>query len=244
MTTSNIDVDTVTQPAAGAPEHVVLILSGGLDSTVLAYRLRASGSRLTMLSFDYGQRHKRELEYARRTAVKLACVHRIVDLSAISGLLAGSSLTDTTVDIPDGHYTDLSMRATVVPNRNAIMLDVAVAHAVAARADAVAFGAHAGDHPIYPDCRPRFLNAYRRMTLLANEGFVAPQFTVLAPFMRLSKADIVIIGVDLEVPFEDTWSCYRGEATHCGACGTCVERREAFTVAAVADPTEYATVEA
>ncbi|MGH3833990.1 MAG: 7-cyano-7-deazaguanine synthase QueC [Pseudonocardiaceae bacterium] len=226
--------------AEPVPEHVVLILSGGLDSTVLGYRLRADGARLTMLSFDYGQRHRCELEYARRTAVTLTGPHRVIDLSALSSMLAGSSLTDTTVDVPDGHYTDLSMRVTVVPNRNAIMLDVAVAQAVAVQADAVAFGAHAGDHPIYPDCRPVFLDAYRRMVLLANEGFLAPRFTVLAPFLALSKADIVRFGADLGVPFADTWSCYKGDERHCGTCGTCVERREAFQVARVADPTEYA----
>jgi 7-cyano-7-deazaguanine synthase len=240
MTRANIPAGALMMSADPTPGHVVLVLSGGLDSTVLAYRLRAGGSRLTMLSFDYGQCHRRELAYAGRTAVKLGGMHRVVDLSAICGLLAGSSLTDAAVEVPDGHYTDGSMRATVVPNRNALMLDVAVAQAVAVNAVAVAFGAHAGDHPVYPDCRPAFLHAYRRMVLLANEGFLAPQFTVLAPFIGLSKADIVTIGAGLGVPFADTWSCYKGAATHCGTCGTCVERREAFRVAGVADPTTYA----
>lgn len=220
-------------------EHVVLILSGGLDSTVLGYWLRAGGTELTMLSFDYGQRHRCELEFARRTAAKLTGPHHVIDLSALSGVLAGSSLTDAAVEVPDGHYTDESMRVTVVPHRNAIMLDVAVAQAVVVKASAVAFGAHAGDRPIYPDCRPAFLDAYRRMVLLANEGFLAPRFTVLAPFLGLSKADIVRIGADLDVPFADTWSCYKGGIRHCGRCGTCVERREAFEVAGVRDPTEY-----
>lgn len=230
----------VTVNADTPPRHAVLILSGGLDSTVLAYRLHAGGSRLTMLSFDYGQRHHRELDHARRTAANLPGAHRIIDLRAVSALLAGSALTDGAVAVPDGHYTDVSMRATVVPNRNAIMLDVAVAAAVAGKADAVVFGAHAGDHPIYPDCRPAFLDAYRRMAVLANEGFAVPGFTVSAPFIGLSKADIVSIGAALGVPFTDTWSCYKGGPTHCGVCGTCVERREAFVLAEVADPTAYA----
>jgi 7-cyano-7-deazaguanine synthase len=132
------------------------------------------------------------------------------------------------------------MRATVVPNRNAIMLDVAVARAVAVGAGAVAFGAHAGDHPIHPDCRPAFMQAYQQMALLANEGFTPPGFAVLAPFLAASKADIVTLGDRLGVPFADTWSCYRGGETHCGTCGTCVERREAFVMAGVADPTGYA----
>jgi 7-cyano-7-deazaguanine synthase len=227
-------------PAEPAPAHVVLILSGGLDSTVLGYRLCAGGARLSMLSFDYGQRHRRELEYARRTAARLAAAHRVVDLSAVTGLLAGSALTDEAVEVPDGHYADSAMRATVVPNRNAIMLDVAVAAAIAVRADAVAFGAHAGDHPVYPDCRPAFLDAYRRMVLVANAGFLPAKFTVLAPFIGAAKADIVSLGAALGVPFAETWSCYRGGETHCGRCGTCLERREAFDVAGVADPTGYA----
>lgn len=239
MTSARIPNGALSVRPDAPPAHVVLILSGGLDSTVLAYRLHAGGSRLAMLSFDYGQRHRRELEYARRTAAKLPGVHRVVDLSAISGLLSGSSLTDGAVIVPDGHYTDLSMRTTVVPNRNAIMLDIAVAQAIALEADAVAFGAHAGDHPIYPDCRPAFLGAYRRMVLLANEGFLPDRFAVLAPFIGLTKADVVTIGAELNVPFADTWSCYKGGTSHCGRCGTCVERREAFELAAVTDPTEY-----
>lgn len=222
-----------------APEHVVLILSGGLDSTVLSYRLRAEGCRLTMLSFDYGQRHRRELECASRTARRLAGFHSVVDLSAIAVLLAGSSLTDSAVAVPDGHYTDASMQATVVPNRNAIMLDVAVAQAVALNADAVAFGAHSGDHPVYPDCRPRFVEVYRRMVKVANQGFLHPRFMLMAPFLTLSKVEIVRIGAELEVPFAETWSCYRGAEIHCGTCGTCVERQEAFQLAEVADPTVY-----
>ncbi|MFY1649280.1 7-cyano-7-deazaguanine synthase QueC [Solwaraspora sp. WMMB762] len=224
---------------AESPRKVVLVLSGGLDSTVLAHRLRAEGCDLTMLSFNYGQSHRRELEFAYRTAASLGGAHRVVQLGAIAELLAGSSLTDPAVAMPDGHYSDSSMRATVVSNRNAIMLDVAVAHAVAIGANAVAFGAHAGDHPIYPDCRPSFVAAYEQMVRVANEGFIDSDFVVLAPFINASKSQIVAEGARLGVPFVDTWSCYRGGARHCGRCGTCVERREAFFVANVADPTEY-----
>jgi 7-cyano-7-deazaguanine synthase len=218
----------------------VTIISGGLDSTVLAYLLHRNGAALTLLSFDYGQRHRTELTYARRTAEVLHAEHHLVDLTGLVTLLTGSALTDTKVDVPDGHYSDAAMRATVVPNRNAIMLDVAVARAVSAGADAVAFGAHAGDHPIYPDCRPEFLRAYQQMASAANEGFAHPRFRVLAPFIDVAKSDIAALGAHLGVPFADTWSCYKGGPAHCGRCGTCVERREAFAVAGVADPTEYA----
>ena len=219
--------------------HAVAIVSGGLDSTVLAYLLHGGGAKLTLLSFDYGQRHRTELTYARRTAEALKAERHVVDLTGLLTLLTGSALTDNSVDVPDGHYTDAAMRATVVPNRNAIMLDVAVARAVSAGADAVAFGAHAGDHPIYPDCRPAFLRAFEQMAVTANEGFAHPQFRVLAPFIDLAKSDIAALGAQLGVPFADTWSCYKGGSVHCGMCGTCVERREAFEVAGVADPTVY-----
>ncbi|MEU1752853.1 7-cyano-7-deazaguanine synthase QueC [Micromonospora matsumotoense] len=235
-------MNTVALPlVTPVPTHVVVIVSGGMDSTVLAYALHRAGSAVTLLSFDYGQRHRRELGYAARTAEALRVPHDVVDLTGIVGVLSGSALTDVRVDVPDGHYTDASMRATVVPNRNAIMLDVAVARAVSAGADAVGFGAHAGDHPIYPDCRPAFLAAYESAARIANEGFLPAGFRVVAPFIGWSKADIARLGDVIGVPFAATWSCYKGGQRHCGTCGTCVERREAFEVAGVTDPTAYVT---
>jgi 7-cyano-7-deazaguanine synthase len=220
----------------------VVIASGGLDSTTLIYHLRAQGSHVRMLSFDYGQLHRRELDCARQFADELRLCHQVVDLRPVGALLRGSALTDPDVAVPDGHYTDESMRVTVVPNRNALMLDVAVAVAVTAGCDAVAFGAHGGDHVIYPDCRPEFVEAFAASARLANEGFLAAGFRVLAPFLRMSKAGIVQLGVGYGVPFERTWSCYKGGARHCGRCGTCAERREAFQLAQVADPTSYEAV--
>jgi len=221
------------------PGHVVLILSGGLDSSVLAWWLHRQGCRVTAVSVDYGQRHRVEVEYARGVAARLGVAHEVVDLCGVGRLLGGSALTDIAVPVPAGHYTDVSMRATVVPHRNALMLDVAVALAVSAKADAVAFAAHAGDHPIYPDCRPAFRDTYQRMVLVANDGFLVDGFRVLAPFLGLSKADIVALGAELDVLFTSTWSCYEGGDRHCGVCGTCVERREAFALAGVPDPTSY-----
>lgn len=221
------------------PRHAIVIASGGLDSTVLAYWLAARGTKLTLLSFDYGQRHRIELDHAADIASLLECPHEIVDLSALGRLLAGSALTDTEVAVPDGYYTDESMRATVVPNRNAIMLDIAVGVAVARKADTVAFGAHAGDHAIYPDCRPEFVERFTRSARTANEGLLVEEFEILAPFLDQSKTDIVRLGAALGVPFERTWSCYRGETVHCGTCGTCTERREAFAQNGVTDPTSY-----
>ncbi|MFB7669498.1 7-cyano-7-deazaguanine synthase QueC [Kitasatospora sp. NPDC056138] len=224
-----------------SPRHAIVIASGGLDSTTLAYWLADRGSKLTLLSFDYGQRHRKELQYAERIASRLDARHEIVDLSGLGRLLTGSALTDPGVQVPDGHYTAASMRSTVVPNRNTIMLSVAVAVAVSSGADAVAFGAHSGDHAIYPDCRTSFFDQFAAATKAANEGFLAEGFELLAPFTDLAKADIVEIGRQVGVPFEDTWSCYKGGEKHCGTCGTCTERIEAFSLAGVTDPTDYAT---
>ncbi|MFJ6141670.1 7-cyano-7-deazaguanine synthase QueC [Kitasatospora sp. NPDC092286] len=222
------------------PRHAVVIASGGLDSTTVAYWLADHGSQVSLLSFDYGQRHRRELDFARRIAVNLGARHEVVDLSGLGRVLTGSALTDPGIQVPNGHYTAATMRSTVVPNRNAIMLDIAVGMAVAREADAVAFGAHAGDHAIYPDCRSSFFDLFAETAKAGNEGLLADGFEVLAPFIDLAKADIVEAGRQVGVPFQDTWSCYKGGEVHCGLCGTCTERIEAFSLAGVEDPTEYA----
>jgi 7-cyano-7-deazaguanine synthase len=216
-----------------------VVLSGGLDSTTLAYWLASQGARLTLLSVDYGQRHGKELLFAARTAVALGAEHHVADLRRTGQLLGGSALTSPAVQVPDGHYTDESMRATVVPNRNALLLDLATGLAVSTGAGAVAYGAHAGDRAVYPDCRPEFVAAYQQMARTANAGFLPGGFTVLAPFIAMTKADIATLAARLGVPVGQTWSCYRGGDAHCGTCGTCTERREAFTVAGVDDPTYY-----
>lgn len=206
----------------------------------MAFALCAAASRLSLVSFDYAQRHRRELVAARAVAARLDAPHMIIDLRSVGALLTGSALTDPSVDVPQGHYSDESMTRTVVPNRNAIMLDIATGIAVVQGADAVAFGAHGGDHPIYPDCRPEFVEAFTAMVRVANAGFLSSRFRVVAPFLSLTKSEIVRIGARLGVPFELTWSCYEGGNFHCGRCGACVERSEAFTLAGVKDPTIYA----
>ncbi len=213
----------------------ILLYSGGLDSTTLLFDLRAAGHEVRCLAVNYGQRHGRELQAARAIAERLHVPFRVADLASIQPLLAGSALTGD-VDVPHGHYTDESMKLTVVPNRNMIMLSIAIGWAVSLKFDAVAYAAHAGDHAIYPDCRPEFVAAMEQAASLADWHRVR----IERPFMHLTKADIVSRGAELGVPFELTWSCYEGGQVHCGRCGTCVERREAFAAAGVADPTRYA----
>lgn len=222
-------------------KKAIAIVSGGLDSVTLAYLLKSEGYDLHLLSFNYGQRHKKELDYARKCAERLGAQHDIIDLSAVTPFLKGSSLTDT-IDVPEGHYAAPNMAVTVVANRNAMMLSIAYAVAVAEGAEVVATGVHAGDHPIYPDCRPTFIAAFDEMERIATEGYSHPGLRLVAPFVNIGKHDIVKLGAELGVPYEDTWSCYKGGNKHCAHCGTCVERVEAFKLAGVTDPTEYEDV--
>ena len=215
---------------------VIVVCSGGLDSVSLAHRMAAEAQLLGLISFDYGQRHRKELEFAAACAKRLGVFHEIIDMRGIGHRLTGSALTDD-VDVPDGHYAEETMRITVVPNRNAIMLAVAFGVAAARHADAVAIAVHGGDHFIYPDCRPGFIDAFQAMQDHALDGYAS--IRLLAPYVNGSKADIVADGARHHTPFAETWSCYKGGARHCGRCGTCVERREAFHLAGIADPTEY-----
>lgn len=215
----------------------IVVCSGGLDSVTLAYKVAREFSLHSLISFDYGQRHKKELDYAARAASDLGVKHHVVDLTSVGALLGGSSLTSDDIDVPDGHYAEETMRITVVPNRNAIMFAVAFGAAAAAGADAVAAAVHGGDHFIYPDCRPDFITSFQTMQNHALEG--VRDVTLYTPFVNVSKADIALEAGRLAVPIDRTWSCYKGHETHCGRCGTCVERREALELARVPDPTVY-----
>ena len=214
----------------------LVVCSGGLDSVSLAHNIAARGELMGLISFDYGQRHRKELDFAAAAASRLGVFHQIIDMRAIGSQLTGSALTDD-VDVPDGHYAEETMRITVVPNRNAIMLTVAFGVAAARQADAVAIAVHGGDHFIYPDCRPGFIESFDAMQRHALDGYASVK--LLAPYVTGSKADIVTDGARTGTPFVETWSCYKGGETHCGRCGTCVERREAFHLAGVQDPTDY-----
>jgi 7-cyano-7-deazaguanine synthase len=214
---------------------LVVLFSGGLDSTTALYERLALGDSIQALGIHYGQRHKRELAAAAKIAERIKVPFQVVDLSALRPLISGNSQTDSTVPVPHGHYTEENMKATVVPNRNMIMLSIAMGFAISLKFDGVAYAAHTGDHTIYPDCRPEFVQGMQAVAKLCDWH----SLEIITPFLQSSKADIVRAGVKLQVPFEDTWSCYEGGDLHCGKCGTCVERKEAFLLAKVPDPTKY-----
>lgn len=211
----------------------ILILSGGLDSTVLLWSLKP---HVTCLTFNYGQRHEKEITAACYLALEAKAKWRLADLSMISSLISKGSLSGREA-MPEGHYSAENMKATIVPNRNMIMLSIAVGHAIATGAEEVYYAAHSGDHAIYPDCRVEFAMAFQDAVSEGN-GPGRPQLVV--PFIDKTKADIVSLGLSLNVPFAKTWSCYRGEALACGRCGTCVERLEAFSLNNATDPLPYA----
>ncbi len=214
----------------------IVICSGGLDSVTLAHMVASEHQLTRIVAFDYGQRHRKELDYAEACAKRLNVPYDLLDLRAIGAVLTGSALTDD-IDVPDGHYAEDNMRVTVVPNRNAIMLAVAYGVAAVHGDDAVATAVHGGDHFIYPDCRPAFTQAFNAMQKVALDGYA--NVSLYTPFVHRTKADIVTEGVRHQAPFAQTWSCYKGGDHHCGRCSTCVERREAFHLAGVTDPTIY-----
>ncbi len=214
----------------------IVICSGGLDSVSLAFKIASEAELLRLVTFNYGQRHDKEINFARACADQLGVPCDVVDIQSVGKLLSGSALTDD-VDVPDGHYAEESMKITIVPNRNAIMLTIAFGIAAAQQADAVATAVHGGDHFIYPDCRPDFVKSFETMQKHALDGYA--DISLYTPFVNIPKSGIVTEGARFNTPFENTWSCYKGGDLHCGRCGTCVERREAFDLAGISDPTTY-----
>jgi 7-cyano-7-deazaguanine synthase len=212
--------------------RTVLILSGGMDSATLLYDLLAHGDSVEAIGVNYKQRHGKELAYAADLCNGLGVRFDVLDLSSLSGFLTGSSQSDPNVPVPFGKYDEPSMKLTVVPNRNMFMLAAAGAVAIARKADRLAYGAHAGDHTIYPDCRPEFVAAMGRAFGLCDWHTL----TLHAPYIDMTKGDICKRGVELRVPYEKTWTCYVGGDRPCGKCGSCTERAEAFEFAGVPDP--------
>lgn len=215
-------------------EKVVLILSGGMDSTTLLYDLIEQGYEVYAISFDYRQKHRKELQMAIQTCHKLGIHHRIVDLGILNEL-APSALTRDDWEVPEGMYDDENMKQTVVPNRNMILISLATAYTINLKATKLFYGAHAGDHEIYPDCRKEFVDVMYCAISLCDWTKVELQ----APYLNIDKGDIAIKGKELGVDYSLTWTCYKGREKACGKCGACTERLEAFEKAGMKDPIEY-----
>jgi 7-cyano-7-deazaguanine synthase len=215
----------------------VLIYSGGLDSTVLLYKLFEIDKReVTCINFNYGSKHNiRERIAAKEFCERLNVPICFIDLPFIRDRFKSSLLIDSFDPIPKGGYKEESMKSTVVPFRNGIMLSIAAGFAESIGYDVVALANHAGDHHIYPDCRPEFISA---MSFAIQTG-TYKKIDILSPFCSYTKGEIVSIGESLCVPFESTWTCYEGKDIHCGTCGACNERKEAFKEANIQDPTVY-----
>jgi 7-cyano-7-deazaguanine synthase len=220
----------------------VVVMSGGLDSVVLAYYMqKAHGFDILPLVFDYGQTNGEEIGCADRVADSLGVQIKIADVFALGELLA-SGLTSFNEGGMDGEYNEESMKSTFVPNRNAILLSIAYGYAISQKAYSVSYGTHGGEngkHSLTPDCTPMFRQKIEAAFFEGNSRAHESLPYVTAPFILKSKADVVRIGASLNVPFELSWSCYRNERLHCGVCGACTERKKAFASAGVVDPTEY-----
>jgi len=216
-------------------DKVIVLLSGGMDSVTALYEANALYDVIGTLSFHYGSKHNdREIPFAAFHSKKLGIPHRTIHLGFV-GESFKSDLLKSGGEIPKGHYEESTMKATVVPFRNGILLSIAAGFAESQGARGIVIAAHAGDHAIYPDCRENFMKAMADAIRLGTYAEV----DVIRPFIAMTKADIAGRGNELGVDFSQTWSCYVGGEIHCGECGTCVERREAFLLAAVPDPTRY-----
>ena len=218
---------------------VVVLCSGGMDSVTALYWARQEHDVQAVLSFDYGSKHNpKEIPFAAEHAGELGLRHEVIALPFINQLFT-SDLLASGGEVPDGHYADATMRRTVVPFRNAIMLSIATGFAESAGAEGLVIAAHTGDHTIYPDCREPFMRAMGEAMRTGTYAGVR----LLRPFIAFDKGAITALGAQLGVNFARTWSCYKGGDVHCGTCGTCVERREAFIKSGVPDPTAYAATE-
>lgn len=213
----------------------LVLLSGGMDSVTALHWAAREHEVVGCVSFDYGSKHNhKEIPMAAWHAAQLGVKHDIIALDFVNRLFA-SDLLQSGGDIPEGHYAADNMKRTVVPFRNGIMLSIACGLAESRGADALVIAAHIGDHAIYPDCREPFMQAMAESMKLGTYAGIE----LLRPFMGCDKAEIARRGHALGVDFAHTWSCYKGGEIHCGKCGTCVERREAFMLAGIPDPTIY-----
>lgn len=219
-------------------KDVVCIYSGGMDSYTLAGLARAQGRLHSCLSFNYDQRHQKEIDFARAVCADWKVEHRELYVQALHQVAEGSALAGYELNpLPEGVASDdAAQKSTIVPNRNMIMLSIATAYAVSRQLKEVWFGAHAGDRVIYPDCREEFVEKIDSLTRLANDHSVR----IRAPFLDITKVGIIQLGNSLGLNYFNTWTCYAGDELPCGRCGSCTERLDAFAVLGIKDPVRYA----
>jgi len=220
----------------------VCIISGGLDSCVVAYDMKKNlNLEMEYITFDYGQKHRKEIKYAEQIAKDLESKWTLLNINYHESVMKFSSLTGEK-EVPEGYYAEENMRSTVVPNRNTIMLSMAWAYACTAKAILLGCGAHAGDHYIYPDCRPEYFYHLEQAFQLGTIGCRHDDLRLFVPLLNYEKCDVIKAGIELGIPFEKTWTCYKGLEEPCGKCGSCDERIRAFEKCGLKDPVEYANV--
>ncbi|MCA9402627.1 MAG: 7-cyano-7-deazaguanine synthase QueC [Candidatus Omnitrophica bacterium] len=217
-------------------KKAIVLLSGGLDSATILYMAKADGFRPHGLIFDYGQRHNKEIDHARRIAREAKCAYEVVTFRLP---WQGSSLLDKRKKLPVRKtIKPTEIPSTYVPARNIIFLSFAMSYAEAVKAEAVYIGANAIDYSGYPDCRPDFMRAYESAARKGMKaGVQGRSIKIHAPLIKMTKADIIRAGMELGVPYQHTWSCYRGLKRSCGTCDSCVLRAKGFAAAGYADPT-------
>lgn len=219
-------------------KKIIVICSGGMDSISMLYRLKKEKYKIKAISFNYGQRHKKELEMAKKNCEMLEIEHNVIDIRSITKFISNSALTGN-IEVPEGHYEQKNMSLTVVPSRNTIMLAIASGYAINIGYNAIAIGIHSGDHQIYPDCRPEFIKAMNDVFKINNYKKVK----ILTPYLNANKTKIIKDGLKNGVNYIFTWTCYKGGKKACGKCGSCRERLEAFKNNKIEDPLQYETRE-
>jgi 7-cyano-7-deazaguanine synthase len=212
-------------------ENCVVMLSGGTDSTTVAYWAKKQGYKVHAITFKYAQISTREVEHAFKIAQELDAPIKIIDLSTLKEIFTGvTSLCDEHI-----HMTSNFSPPIIVPFRNAIFLSVAVAYAISVGANRIFYGAQGSDEPFYPDCRKKFYKVFEKAAVLGTDR----KITIDAPFSSITKSELIKIGTELGVPYHLTWSCYLNGSHHCGKCESCINRKKAFIEAGVQDPTQY-----
>ena len=216
-------------------KKITLIYSGGSDSYTLLQHALNQNFSVDCITFSYGQKHIKEINFAKQNCNENGLKHTLIDIGDPASIFGSTSLVDVDNKIPHGSYKEESMKSTIVPNRNMIFISYAIAYSIAHDINEVWYGAHAGDHFIYPDCRPEFLASMDTAAGLCDPSSVS----IKAPFINLNKGEIFKIGLGLGIDYSKTWTCYEGQEKACGKCGSCVERLEAFSDNNTLDPLTY-----